>query len=353
VKPFRTRVEDVPLVQGLSEDEGWIDMQVQFLIGEHNAGAQDLVVGRTVLPPGARHERHLHPNCDEFLVVLSGHGEIYTNTGREPSKAGDVVYTPRGNWHGFDNTSGEEVLLFWGWSGAGSLEAAGYAIDDRIPIGLRDQLAVRDERVQAGERQIGWKLGFGAPAAMEKLKIDRPLVGFLMERSVVADGSEVPVGDWVKPMLEAEIAVHLARDVAGDASWEEVRDAIGGLSATIELADLDPPPEDVRTILAGNIFHRHVVFGPVDHGRSTGEGITGRALVDGEEVAATDDPAAFTGELVEIVRLTAETLAASGERLRAGEVVITGSVLPPLPVAAGQAVEADLGPLGRLSLRLT
>ena len=103
-------------------------MQVQFLIGERNAGAKDLVVGRTVLPPGARHERHLHPNCDEFLVVLSGHGEIYTNTGRAPSKAGDVIYTPRGNWHGFDNTSDEDVLLFWGWSGAGSLEAAGYAI---------------------------------------------------------------------------------------------------------------------------------------------------------------------------------------------------------------------------------
>jgi quercetin dioxygenase-like cupin family protein len=105
VKPYRTRIEDVPLEPGLREDEGWIDMQVQFLIGEHNAGAKDLVVGRTVLPPGGRHERHLHPNCDEFLVVLRGRGEIYTNTGREPSQAGDVIYTPRGNWHGFDNTS--------------------------------------------------------------------------------------------------------------------------------------------------------------------------------------------------------------------------------------------------------
>ena len=75
-----------------------------------------------------RHERHLHPNCDEFLVVLAGSGEIYTTTGRAPSQAGDVIYTPRGNWHGFDNTSDEDVLLFWGWSGAGSLEAAGYAI---------------------------------------------------------------------------------------------------------------------------------------------------------------------------------------------------------------------------------
>jgi 2-keto-4-pentenoate hydratase len=353
VKPYRTRIEDVPHEQGLREDEGWVNMQVQFLIGEHNAGASGLVVGRTVLTPGARHERHLHPNCDEFLVVLSGHGEIYTNTGREPSRAGDVIYTPRGNWHGFDNTSDEDVLLFWGWSGAGSLEAAGYAIDDRIPAGMRDQLARRDERVRRGERQIGWKVGFGAPAAMEMLKIDRPLVGYLMEAGVLADGAEVPVGAWAKPMLEAEIAVHLERDVAGDATWDEVRDAIGALSAAIELADLDPPPQDVRAILAGNIFHRHVVVGPVVRGRSTGEGIGARIRVDGVQVAATDDPAALTGELVEVVRLTAETLASCGERLRAGELVITGSALPPLPVAPGHGVEAELGPLGTLSLRLT
>ena len=121
--PFRTRIEDVPLEQGLREDEGWIDMQVQFLIS-----SPQLLVGRTVLTPGARHEKHRHPNCDEFLIVMSGAGEIYTNEGREPSRAGDVIYTPRGNWHGFDNTGEEDVLLMWGWSGAGSLEAAGYEL---------------------------------------------------------------------------------------------------------------------------------------------------------------------------------------------------------------------------------
>jgi quercetin dioxygenase-like cupin family protein len=127
---YRTTIADTPLEQNLSVADGWIDMQVQFLIDAQQAGSDQLVVGRTVLPPGARHERHLHPNCDEFLVVMSGQGEIYTNTGREPSKAGDVIFTPRGNWHGFDNTGDEDVLLIWGWSGAGSLEAAGYAIPD-------------------------------------------------------------------------------------------------------------------------------------------------------------------------------------------------------------------------------
>jgi quercetin dioxygenase-like cupin family protein len=128
MKPYRTAVRDVPPARGLREEEGWVDMHVQFLIDAAGAGSDNLVVGRTVLPAGARHERHLHPHADEFLVVLRGSGEIYTDEGEEPAGEGDVVFTPRGHWHGFNNTSGEEVLLFWGWSGAGSLEAAGYEL---------------------------------------------------------------------------------------------------------------------------------------------------------------------------------------------------------------------------------
>jgi 2-keto-4-pentenoate hydratase len=226
------------------------------------------------------------------------------------------------------------------------------ALDDRIVAGMREQLAVRDERLRAGERQIGWKVGFGAPAAMERLGTDRPLVGFLMDTGLLEDGATVRVGDWTAPALEPEIAVHLAQDVAPDGSWDDVRAAVGGLSAAIELADVDPPPQDVRAILADDIFHRHVVLGPVDASRSTGEGIGGRVLRDGEQIAANDDPAALTGEIVEVVRLTAELLGAVGEQLRAGEVVITGSVVPPVTIAPGQELAVELGPLGGLRLTL-
>jgi 2-keto-4-pentenoate hydratase len=226
-------------------------------------------------------------------------------------------------------------------------------LDDRIVAGMREQLAARDARRRGGERQLGWKVGFGAPAAAEALGIDRPLVGFLMDSGVLADGAEVPVGSWTKPMLEPEVAVHLARDVGPAATRDDVRAAIGGLSAAIELADLHPPPRDVRAILAGNIYHRHVVLGPVDETRSTGEGIGARVRVDGWEVAATEDPSALTGELLEVVRLTAELLAACGERLRGGEVVITGSMVQAVPVAAGQEVRVEIGALGALGLRLT
>jgi mannose-6-phosphate isomerase-like protein (cupin superfamily) len=126
-KMYRTNIKDVPKVEGLKRDDGWVDMQVQFLVDKKSAGA-DHVVGWTVLKPGARHERHLHRNCDEFFIVLKGHGHLYGEHGEEPSGEGDVVYSPRGCWHGFNNTSNDDVVLVWGWMGAGSIEDSGYEV---------------------------------------------------------------------------------------------------------------------------------------------------------------------------------------------------------------------------------
>jgi mannose-6-phosphate isomerase-like protein (cupin superfamily) len=66
-----TNLRDVPKVDGLKRDDGWVDMQVQFLIDKKSTGANHLV-GWTVLKPGARHVNHRHHNCDEFFIVLKG-----------------------------------------------------------------------------------------------------------------------------------------------------------------------------------------------------------------------------------------------------------------------------------------
>src|SRR5438552_3668300 len=77
---YRTNLRDVPKVEGLKRDDGWIDMQVQFLVDKRSAGA-DHVIGWTVLKPGARHENHRHHHCDEFFIVLKGRGHICTEAG--------------------------------------------------------------------------------------------------------------------------------------------------------------------------------------------------------------------------------------------------------------------------------
>ncbi|MFA5918346.1 MAG: cupin domain-containing protein [Candidatus Nanopelagicaceae bacterium] len=125
---FTTNFKNVPTVEGLRRDEGWVNMQVQFLIDKATANSKELLVGRTVLPPGAMHDRHRHFNCEEFWIVLQGSGVMYTNEGERPAKEGDVVLIPREHWHGFKNTTDSDVILIWGWSGAGSLEDSGYEV---------------------------------------------------------------------------------------------------------------------------------------------------------------------------------------------------------------------------------
>jgi quercetin dioxygenase-like cupin family protein len=127
---YRVNRHEVPIEGGLPRDEGWVDMQVQFLIDRARAGSEDFLLGWTVLPPGARPDRHRHPNADEFFIVLSGHGMIYTDDKDQPAREGDVLFTRRGHWHGFNNTGDVDVTLVWGWSGAGSLESAGYELPE-------------------------------------------------------------------------------------------------------------------------------------------------------------------------------------------------------------------------------
>jgi 2-keto-4-pentenoate hydratase len=204
--------------------------------------------------------------------------------------------------------------------------------DPRIVRGMRAQLAKRRARIDAGEAPLGWKVGFGAPAAMTKLGITAPLVGFLMRPALLPSGATASLAGWVKPVAEPEIAVHMGRDLPSGADIDTVRNAVAALGPAIELADLDRPPDDVETILAGNIYQRHVVLGNPDAslvGAKT-EGLLCRVLRRGAECARTADPQAATGDIVGIVRHVADLLAAFSERLRAGEVIITGSVVPPL-----------------------
>lgn len=215
-------------------------------------------------------------------------------------------------------------------------------MDTRVTAGTTRMLAARRAALDAGATHLGWKLGFGAPAAMAAFDTDRPLVGFLTRDRLLPSGATVDVGAWTKPMLEAEVAAHLGVELGPGAGPAEALEAVAGWSVAIELADLDVPPSDIEEILAGNIFHRHVLLGPVVD--ALPRPLTFTVQRDGEVVAATSDPAALTGDLGQILASTADTLAGCGASLAAGDVVITGSVVPPIDVSGGLwRVVSELG----------
>lgn len=127
----KVNVSEIEFAEGLSRDEGWINMKVQFLLNADNAGNDEIVFGRTLFEPGAAHEHHRHANAEEVQYLVRGEGVVLDGDREIPMKAGDVILTHKNVWHGFRNTSPTETAeLIWAWAGASSREAAGYEVRD-------------------------------------------------------------------------------------------------------------------------------------------------------------------------------------------------------------------------------
>jgi 2-keto-4-pentenoate hydratase len=222
--------------------------------------------------------------------------------------------------------------------------------DPRVQRGMEKLLKLRRERQAVGDPPIGWKLALAGPAFQQKLKLTGPLVGYLPKSGARQSGDEVSLAGWVKPAAEPEIAVYLGQDLPAGADRAAAQAAIGKLGPAIELVDLERPPEDVEFVLSGNVAHRHVVLGPAR--AAAVESLLGRVSRRGAEVGRTSDLQALTGNLVDLVLHVANCVGAFGERLRAGEVVICGSVVPPVIIEADEKQFGfALDPVGEVTVR--
>src|ERR1700745_2160671 len=120
--------------------------------------------------------------------------------------------------------------------------------DPRIARGMRVQLDLRRQRLADGDRSLGWKVGFGAPAMLKQLGISGPLVGFLTQNARVQAGGSVSLAGWANPGAEAENAGHVGHDVPAGADRDAAAAAIAGISPAIELVDVHTPPQDPERI---------------------------------------------------------------------------------------------------------
>ena len=63
--PMKVRVDSFAADGTLKAEDGWVDMNVKFLITKDSVGASETVFGITIFPPGAKHDIHRHPNAEE------------------------------------------------------------------------------------------------------------------------------------------------------------------------------------------------------------------------------------------------------------------------------------------------
>ena len=83
--------------------------------------------------PGRRMRIHKHLNNDELIFIHKGEGTLTLDEESIEVKTGDVVFVPRGIWHGLDNTGKENLLMVFQYSPAGFEE---YFIDNGTPVGM-------------------------------------------------------------------------------------------------------------------------------------------------------------------------------------------------------------------------
>src|SRR6202008_2627706 len=81
--------------------------------------------------------------------------------------------------------------------------------DPRIVRGMTAQFALRRQRLDGGDKLLGWKVGFGTPQQLKQFNITGPLVGFLTQSARVVWGTTGSLAGWAKPVSEPEVAVHI------------------------------------------------------------------------------------------------------------------------------------------------
>jgi quercetin dioxygenase-like cupin family protein len=123
------QVENVPFHK---PELGFLHVAARWLVGGNAAKSAALVVGQSTFIPGAAHLLHRHDHGDEFFYVFDGQGAHLVEGGELAMQTGDVVFAPRGEWHGFRNTRDRPVRAIFGYFGVTSLDEAGYEVHPAV-----------------------------------------------------------------------------------------------------------------------------------------------------------------------------------------------------------------------------
>ncbi|HEV7335328.1 MAG TPA: 2-oxo-hepta-3-ene-1,7-dioic acid hydratase [Bosea sp. (in: a-proteobacteria)] len=240
-------------------------------------------------------------------------------------------------------------------TGLMSLRFPGISTDDAYAI----QHALVKRKRAAGCKVIGWKIGLTSKAMQYALNIDTPDSGVLLDDMSFEEGSTVPKERFIQPRVEAEIAFVMKAPLKGpNVTVSDVLNATDYITPALEILDtrilrVDPETKRARTIvdtIADNAANAGIVMGgramrpdQVDP-RWIGAIVSRNGVVEetGLGAGVLNQPARGVAWL-------ANRLAAYGDEIEAGQVVLGGSFIRPIEARHGDTIVADYGPLGTVS----
>jgi 2-oxopent-4-enoate/cis-2-oxohex-4-enoate hydratase len=224
-----------------------------------------------------------------------------------------------------------------------------------IEDAYRIQLRMIQRRLDAGETIIGKKIGVTSKVVMDMLKVDQPDFGQMTSGMVFNEGQPVDTKTLIAPRAEAEVAFVLKHDLQGPGvTAADVLRATDCVMPCFEIVDsrIKDWKIKIQDTVADNASCGVLTLGGLRKSpRQLDLALAGMVLEKNGEVISTSTGAAVQGSPVNAVAWLANTLGRLGIALKAGEVILSGSQSPLVPVVAGDSLVCSVGGLGGTSVR--
>ena len=212
-----------------------------------------------------------------------------------------------------------------------------------------------DQRINAGARVVGCKIGLTSFAVQKQLGVDQPDYGLLFDDMEVLLGHEVEWNALMQPKAEAEIAFVLKKNLPSSSiTISDLISSIDYALGAIEIVGSRIENWDIKITdtIADNASASHFVLGhkPVPLSELDLIHISMEVSKNGHK-ASEGKGSACLGSPLNAMLWLAQKMAQLGNPLRAGDVVLTGALGPMVNIEPGDEIKAVFDTLGEVSVK--
>ncbi|MBM3540791.1 MAG: hydratase [Alphaproteobacteria bacterium] len=203
----------------------------------------------------------------------------------------------------------------------------------------------------------GWKIALTAKVQQQRFNVNHPFEGAMFASLMHASPRTEKAADYLQLGAESEIVLKLGRDLPGKGTpytRADMAEAVDACMAGIEIADLRDfakSPIDATVLVSDNAMARGCVAGPaIREWRTLDLGAARcRMIVNGQVVGEGHGRDAL-GHPMEALAWLANRLVERGTMLKAGHLVMTGSLVPARALKPGETLVTEIEGLGEARL---